>query len=183
MLAQEDGIVVTGTPIPQQLLTQSYGRMPKGIGAYDLSICNQTAQKQSVVSSRIYQALSRANTKLQPIGRQIMLSVISKNQNQSPLNLASVVINATAGLVAIIGSSRVGIPAPLVSGVSLGSLAFAEVTNRVKPVLSADKIQLFDSQVLEPAVVLDSGSCVERTVFTLLTEPVAKRSGIEFHVR
>jgi len=74
---------VTGTPIPTELVKQNYGTVPKGITAYDLSICNITAIKQSVVSSRIFQALSESSTSLQPIGKQIMLAAILRNQNRT----------------------------------------------------------------------------------------------------
>jgi hypothetical protein len=39
----------------------------------------------------------------------------------------------------------------------------------LKPILSADQVEKFEAQVLEPALVLDSGSCVERTVFVITT--------------
>ncbi|MBV9444276.1 MAG: hypothetical protein JO217_16455, partial [Acidobacteriaceae bacterium] len=65
---------VTGTPIPNDLLQQNYGTVSKAIVGYDLSICNITQSKQSVVSSKIYQALAQANTPLQPIGKQILLA-------------------------------------------------------------------------------------------------------------
>src|SRR5689334_781056 len=70
----QDIFTVTGTPIPASLIRQNYGKMPKGITAYDLSICNSTEIKHSIVSSEIFQALSKSNTGLQPIGRQIMLT-------------------------------------------------------------------------------------------------------------
>ncbi|MBV8571686.1 MAG: hypothetical protein JO319_13800, partial [Acidobacteriaceae bacterium] len=72
---------VTGTAIPQSLVRMNYGKIPNGISAWDLSICNVTNAKQSVVSSAIYQALASSNNGLQPIGRQIMLAPILRNQN------------------------------------------------------------------------------------------------------
>src|ERR1700719_669564 len=78
---------VTGTPIPGTLSKQNYGKTPKGITAYDLSICNSTRTKQSVVSSEIYQALSKSNPVIQPIGRQIVLASVLQTQNWSVLRI------------------------------------------------------------------------------------------------
>src|ERR1700746_988476 len=78
----QDKINVTGTSIPQQLLVQNYGNMPKGIGAYDLSICNVTDQKQTVISTQVFQALAQSNIALTPVGRQIMLASILRNQSK-----------------------------------------------------------------------------------------------------
>lgn len=41
---------VTGTSVPPGLLRQDYGAMPKRVGPYDLSICNLTGSKQTIVS-------------------------------------------------------------------------------------------------------------------------------------
>src|SRR5947209_13366597 len=81
---------VTGTPIPVTLLKQNYGKTPKGIAAYDLNICNSSRIKQSVVSSEIYQALSRSDATLQPIGRDIVLASILRTPNWSTLRILSI---------------------------------------------------------------------------------------------
>jgi hypothetical protein len=59
-------------------------------------------------------------------------------------------------------------------GAALASLAGQQVLGTLKPVLSADQLEKFESQVLEPALVLDSGSCVERTVFVIVNGSSAK---------
>ncbi len=87
---------VTGTPIPASLIRQHYGKMPKGISAYDLSICNTTDLKHSIVSSEIFQALSKSNTGLQPIGRQIMLTAILRNESWTITNVLGVAMNVSA---------------------------------------------------------------------------------------
>jgi len=59
-----------------------------------------------------------------------------------------------------------------------------QLLTSLKPVLTADQVQRFESQVLEPALVLDGGSCVERTVFTL-TAPGTRNKfeDLTFHIR
>jgi hypothetical protein len=49
--------------------------------------------------------------------------------------------------------------------------------------VSADQLEKFDTQVLEPALVLDSGSCVERTLFTAGQDSKVKPAILSFHVR
>lgn len=173
---------ITGTPIPANLLQQNYGTMPKGIGAYDLSICNVTEAKQSVVSSRIYQALSNSNSALEPIGREIMLAAILRNQNRSFLNMLGVVLNSTTSVLSVWSSSRYKVPPALVAGTALGSVAGQQVISNLKPILSADQVEKFENQVLEPALVLDGGSCVERTVFVSSTNTKAKSQPLSFHI-
>lgn len=179
----QDTFVVTGTAIPQDLLQQNYGRMPKGIGAYDLSICNVTEQKQSIVSSRIYQALAEANAGLQPIGRQIMLAAILRNQNRSASTILGIALNSVSGVLAVVSSSRYKVPAGLVTGAALASISAQQLMSTLRPVLSADQVEKFESQVLEPALVLDGGSCVERTVFTTGPKSMAQAHSLNFHVR
>lgn len=173
---------ITGTPIPPRLLQENYGSVPKGIGAYDLSICNVTDVKQSIVSSRIYQALSQANAGLQPIGRQIMLAAILRNQNHSAINILNVVLSSTTGVLSVLNSSKYKVPSGLLTTAALGSLAGQQLITSLKPILSADQLEKFDDQVLEPALVLDSGSCVERTVFVSSTDPKAKSQPLSFHI-
>src|SRR4051794_27009248 len=110
---------VTGTPIPAALLKQNYGKTPKGIAAYDLNICNSSRAKQSVVSSEIYQALSRSDATLQPIGREIVLASILRTSNWSTLRILSVALNAATGVLMVLTSSKGS--GQLVAAVALGS--------------------------------------------------------------
>lgn len=174
---------VTGTPIPASLIRQNYGKMPKGISAYDLSICNTTDLKHSIVSSEIFQALSKSNTGLQPIGRQIMLTAILRNQSWTVTNVLGVAMNVSAGILSVLNSSKIGLPSGAATGATLASLSLQQILSNLKPVSSADQLEKFESQVLEPALVLDGGSCVERTVFTVTDQPKAKAAGLNFHVR
>ncbi|HSU32496.1 MAG TPA: hypothetical protein VLJ11_14790 [Bryobacteraceae bacterium] len=157
--------------------------MPKGITAYDLSICNSTELKHSIVSSEIFQALSKSNTGLQPIGRQIMLTAILRNQSWTLTNILGVTMNVSAGILSVLNSSKVGLPSGVATGATLASLSLQQVLSNLKPVSSADQLEKFESQVLEPALVLDGGSCVERTVFTVVDQPAARGAKLSFHVR
>jgi hypothetical protein len=175
--------VVTGTPIPKDLLQQNYGRVPKGIGAYDLNICNSTETKQSVVSSEIYQALSESDKALQPVGRQIMLAAILRNQNHNAANILSVALNSATGVLSVLSSSKYSVPAGVLTGAAVGSLSIRQLLSNLRPILSAGQVEKFESQVLEPALVLDGGSCVERTVFTASENSRSKPRALSFHVR
>jgi hypothetical protein len=179
----QNTFVVTGTAIPADLLQQNYGRMPKGIGAYDLSICNVTDGKQSIVSSQIYQALAQSNSALQPVGRQIMLAAILRNRNRSAATIFSVALNSVSGVLAVLSSSRYKVPAGLITGAALAAISGQQLMSTLKPILSADQLEKFESEVLEPALVLDSGSCVERTVFTSVPKSAARAQSLNFHVR
>ncbi len=174
---------VTGTPIPTALLQQNYGSIPRGIGAFDLSICNITDTKQSIVSSRIYQAVSASNISLQPIGRQIMLAAILRSQNRSLTNLISVVLNSATGVLSVLGSSKYKLPTGLMAGAALGAFSGQQIISNLKPILTADQLEKFDNQVLEAALVLDGGSCVERTLFVSSTSPKTQSQPLSFHVR
>lgn len=166
LAAAQTDFQVTGTPIPATLLRQNYGPIPAGIGAYDLDICNVTDNKQSLVSSKVYQALAGAGASLEPIGRDIMLTAIIQNQAHTLSSIMSISLNATTSVLSVLAASR-HIPSGLVTGAALGSLAGQQVISSLKPILSADQVEKYESQVLEPALVLDGGSCVERTVFVL----------------
>ena len=102
---------VTGTSVPPGLLKQNYGTMPRGVGAYDLSICNLTASKQTIVSSQIFQSLAASNPEIQPIGRQIMLAAILRNQEHSVPTLVNVALTSMTGVLAVFGASAYKIPA------------------------------------------------------------------------
>ncbi len=157
---------INGTPIPAELLHQNYGSIPKGVGAYDLSICNVTATKQSIVSSKIYQALSQSNTPVEPIGRQIMLAAILRGQSHSKVAIFGMVLNSFTSVYSVLGSSKYRIPVGLMTAGAIFSLSGQQVLGGLKPILPADQVEKFETEVLEPALVLDGGSCVERTIFT-----------------
>jgi|ERR1700761_2480239 len=179
----QDAFTVTGTPIPQALMQQNYGNVPKGMSAYDLNICNESAVKQSLVSSQIYQALSAANNAIQPIGRQIMLAAILRNQSHSPSSILRVSLSSATAVLSILSSSKYHVPAALITGAALASMSGQQVLTNLSPILSADQLDKFETQVLEPALVLDGGSCVERTVFTVSATAKTKAQALSFHVR
>lgn len=174
---------VTGTPIPASLLQQNYGAVPKGVTAYDLNICNVSASRQSVLSTQIYQALSTEYGTLQPIGREIMLAAILRNQNRSPLNLAGIALSSASTALSVLSSSKLHAPSGLLTGVALASMTGQQVLNVLKPALSVDQLQNFESQVLQDALVLDSGSCAERTMFAAVMAPNSKAQILSFHIR
>jgi hypothetical protein len=174
---------VTGTPIPQTLMQQNFGKVPKGVSAYDLNICNVSGAKQSVVSSEIYQALSTANGAVQPIGRQIMLAAILQSQNHSPASLLRMSLTSATAVLSILSSSKFHIPSGLVTGAALASMSGQQVLTNLSPILSADQLEKFESQVLESALVLDAGSCVERTLFVTSPQAKTKSQKLSFHVR
>lgn len=179
----QNTFVVTGTAIPKGLVQENYGRLPKGVGAYDLSICNVTDTKQSVVSSEIYQALSQSNADLKPIGRDIMLASILHNQNRSTGNIVSLMLNSATEVLSLLSSSKYGVSPGVLTGAAVGSLAAQQIFSNLKPIFAADQVQKFENEVLEPALVLDGGSCVERTVFTAVGKANAKQPKLSFHVR
>jgi hypothetical protein len=180
----EDNITVSGTPIPKQLLEQNYGKMPKGVGAFDLSICNVSSQKQTVVSSQVYQALAQSNVSLSPIGRQIMLASVLRNDSRSLTSILGVSLSSATGIAAVLGASRTfAVPGGVVAGIGLSAILLGQVTNALKPVLAQDKMEKFDREVLEPALVLDAGSCVERTVFALNANGASKPKALQFRMK
>lgn len=174
---------VTGTAIPQTLIQENYGKMPAGIAAYDLSICNISSSKQSVVSSEIYQALAQSTSGLQPIGRQIMLAPILRNQNRGAGAIAGLILNSATGVFSVLGASSRAVSPGLLSGAAIASMAAQSVLTHLSPVLTNDQLEKFENEVLEPALVLDGGSCVERTVFALSTNRKASAQSFSFHVR
>jgi hypothetical protein len=182
--AAQETFSVTGTQIPTELVKVNYGKLPKTIRGFDLNICNQSGGKQSVTSSQIYQALVEANPRLQPIGRQIIMGEILQNQQRSLATVLTVVLNSTVAVLSVLGAARTGIPTNVLAGAAVGSAVGQQLLNSLKPVLTADQVQRYESQVLEPALVLDSGSCVERTVFALAAPGAAITiSSSTFHVR
>ena len=182
---------INGTPIPTELLQHNYGTIPKGIGAYDLSICNVTASKQSIVSSKIYQALSQSNTPVQPIGRQIMLAAILRGQSHSKSAIFGMILTSYSSVYSVLGSSKYRIPASLMTAGAIFSLSGQQLLTGLKPMLPADQVEKFETEVLEPALVLDGGSCVERTIFTAsgpfttntAPKPRSKPEFLTFHIQ
>jgi hypothetical protein len=187
-LAAQDTFTVTGTPIPADLLKMNYGPMPKGIAGFDINLCNVTGAKHSVTSSQIYQALMEAQPDLQPIGRQIMLAAILRNQNHSVRTWLSLGLNSTTSVLSVLTPGRTAASSGALSAVALGALVGQQLLNTWSPVLTADQVEKFESQVLESALVMDSGSCVERTIFTTaISSPkkAARRplASIQLHVQ
>ena len=187
-LAEPD-FQVTGTPIPVTLLRQNYGSTPKGISALDLSICNVSAAKQPLVSSEVYQALAGQVTGFSPIGREIMLASILRNQNHSLANVLSILLNSTTGVLSVLSVSKYPMSPQLWTGISLGSLTGQQLLSSLRPILTADQVEKFEAQVLEPALVMDGGSCVERTVFVIVdpnslgkARAKAPANPISFHI-
>ncbi|MBV9759537.1 MAG: hypothetical protein JO340_03145 [Acidobacteriaceae bacterium] len=179
----QSAFTVTGTQIPQSLLQQNYGTVPKGVTAYDLNICNSSSTKQTLVSSEIYQALSNANVAIQPIGREIMLAAILRNQSHSPSSLLKVSLNSATAVLSILSSSKYHIPSGWITGAALASISGQQVLSDLSPILSADQLEKFESQTLEAALALDGGSCAERTVFALSVTSKTKSQELSFHVR
>ncbi|MGC2661535.1 MAG: hypothetical protein WA324_26575 [Bryobacteraceae bacterium] len=177
----QNALTISATPLPTTLLTQNYGKMPKNVGAYDLTICNSSSVKQTVISSRIFQALVQQQPGFQPIGKQIMLATILRHQNDSFLSILNVAIGSVSGVLSILSSSH-AIPSSVITGSSLGSLALEQVLSNLKPYTSASAMQQFANQVLETTLSLDSGSCVERTVFTVSEHGKTKGAPLSFHV-
>ena len=179
----QNTFTITGTEIPAQLLQQNYGKVPKGITGYDLSICNISKEKQSVVSSEIYQALAKSTAGLQPIGRQIMLASILRNQNRSKSTVVTAALSSVSGVLSILSSSKYSAPTGLLTAVGLGTMSAQQILTNFKPVMVNDQLEKFENEVLEPALVLDSGSCVEKTMFATILTPAAKANTLSFHVR
>lgn len=178
----QTSFVVTGTAIPADLLQQNYGKLPKGLIAYDLNVCNVSPTRQAVVSSQIYQAMSRADVNLQPIGRQIMLATILRNQNRSAAGVWMVALNSAATVLSILSSSRYSVPRGLATAAAVGAISAQQITAALKQ-SSSNQLEKFETQVLESALVLDGGSCVERSVFAATANPKSKSQSLSFYVR
>jgi hypothetical protein len=180
----QDTFSVTGTQIPADVVRVNYGKLPNAIAAFDLNICNESAAKRGVTASQIYQALAEANLNLQPLGRQIMLAVVLRNQRRSATTVLTVVLNSAVGVLSVLGAARTGVSSNVLAGVAVGSAVGQQLLTSLQPVLAADQAERFESQALEPALVLDGGSCEERTVFTLVAPgSKVKFENLTFHVR
>lgn len=180
----QDTFTVTGTMIPATLLTQNYGSMPKGIVGYDLTICNATEQKQTIVSSQVYQALAASTGEILPVGRQILLASILSSERKDALSLVTFGLNTAVGIFALMSTSTsMNAPANVKTGISLASLSLQQFTGNFKPILPADKLQKFDTDTLPQAMVLDSKSCSEKTLFALASTPKIKPAALAFHIK
>jgi hypothetical protein len=191
-LAAQNTFTITGTAIPAELLKLNYGNPPKGIQGYDLNICNMTNASHPITSSEIYQALVEAESDLRPIGRQIMLAAILRNQNHTLKTWLSLGLGSTTSVLSVLGTSKTGISSGALSGAALGALIGQQLLSSLNPVLTADQVEKFEAQVLENALVMDGGSCLERTVFMAVAATPKKSSAharsidlgsIQFHVR
>lgn len=188
MLAAQQTFAVTGTSIPTALLKLNYGILPKGVEGVDLNICNVTDGKLPITSSAIFQALSQSQGDLHPIGRQVMLAAILRNQNHSLKTWLTLGLGTTTSVLSVLGRGQTSSQSRVLSATGLGALIAQQLLSAWTPVLTADQVEKFESQVLEPALVMDGGSCVERTVF-VATGATSKKagkpavSGLEFHVR
>jgi hypothetical protein len=186
LLSAQNTFTISGTAIPDDLLKMNYGPMPKGIEGYDLNICNVTDAKKPITSSEIYQALMEAQGDLRPIGKQIMLAVILRNQNHSLRTWLNLGLGSTTSVLSVLGERAKTSSA--LSAVALGALVGQQVLTTWNPVLTADQVEKFEAQTLESALVMDGGSCVERTIFTTIV-PVPKkairvqRANLQFQVR
>jgi hypothetical protein len=95
----------------------------------------------------------------------------------------TVLLNSITGVLSVLSSSKVGPPAGVVTGAVLGALSAQQILTNLKPVLTTDQVAKFENEVLEPALVLDGGSCVERTMFAGASTSAAKAHSLNFRVR
>jgi hypothetical protein len=181
----QDTLEVTGIAIPSDLLKKNFGAVPKGIGAYDVTICNLTEKKQTVASSKIYQNLTHSNPTLAPIGKQIMLAAILRNQNLSTASLASVVLNSVTGVFSILNSSNYKLPGGFAAASALTTLTGQQLFSSFRPILAADQLEKFETQALEPTLLLDGEACAERTIFvrTPGSKPKRQADPMNFHIQ
>jgi hypothetical protein len=94
-----------------------------------------------------------------------------------------VVLNSSVGVLSVLGAARTGIPPNVLAATAVGSAVGQQLLTTLKPVLTADQVQRYENQVLETALVLDAGSCVERTVFAVGTPGAASTiQSLTFHV-
>jgi hypothetical protein len=174
---------VTGTPVPSDLLKQNYGNLPKGIGAFDLNVCNVSDKRQTLVSSMVFQSLTNANSQIQPIGRQIMLAVILHSQSRSPKSVLNFTLTSLTGVFSVVSASKYKLSGNWAAGVTIASIASQQILNLIKPSTSTNALEKFESQVLEPALTMDVDSCIERTVFTVAAQEQMKATRFSFHVQ
>lgn len=182
--AAQDKFNVTGTPIPKDLLEDNYGKLSKGLAAYDVIICNATEERQSVTSTQIYQSLTRYNPELQPLGRQVILASILRSEKRSIWNILNVSMTTATAVFGLMSNSKdFNVGSGVKTAVALSSLALQQFMTSFQPPLPPDRMQKFDREALEPALVLDGGSCVERTVFAVASNPKQAPSALSFRVQ
>ena len=99
-----------------------------------------------------------------------------------PVAIAGLILNSATGVFSVLGSAS-RVPAGVLTGAAVASMSAQSVLNHLAPVLTNDQLEKFETEVLEPALVLDGGSCVERTVFALSTTGKPKAANLSFHVR
>jgi hypothetical protein len=93
-------------------------------------------------------------------------------------------MNSAMGVLTVLNASKTGGSGQLLAAIALGSLSTQQLTMGLNKSTSAGQLEKFDAQVLERALVLDAGSCVERTVFTAgQNSNVKKPAALSFHVR
>ena len=173
---------VTGTPIPPDLLKTNFGSLPKSIAAFDTNICNLTELKQTVISSRVYQSRAASAPDVRPLGRQLVLAAILKNQARRPINVLSWSLNTATGVFSVVSASKYAIPGNWATAVAFASLTSQQLLASLKPPTTVDEIEKFESQALEPSFTLDGGSCVQRTVFVVVPNHL-KPTNLSFRVR
>ncbi len=174
---------VVGTPIPAARLQQNYGALPRHVVGYDLNICNASTTKQPVGSGEIYQALSTSNTALKPIARQIIFAAIVRSQNHRAASILRFALNSAVTVLSVLSYSNRHLSPGLLTAAALGAISAQQIFTDLKPSTPGDQMQQFETQVLEPALVLDAGSCVERTVFAVNSTPKLQAESLNFHVR
>jgi len=85
----------------------------------------------------------------------------------------------------VLGTSKYKISSGILTTAALISLSGQQILTGLKPVLSSDQVEKYENQVLEPALVLDGGSCVERTMFALAGQAKAniRSQPLSFHIQ
>jgi hypothetical protein len=137
-----------------------------------------------VISTRIYQELANSNVSITPIGKQIMLASILRNQGWSVTEILNVALVSATGVMALLSpSAAVRVPNGVKTAMGVTTLTLSQLSNVLKPVIGQDKVEKFEREVLESALVLDTGSCVERTLFVATSEPKAKPATLQFRVK
>ena len=113
---------------------------------------------------QVYQVLTGAYLRLLPMGRAIMLAAILVIRTTVFRRFSTFGWNLPPEFSRA-GTAKTGVPDGFAAGAALASLAAQQLIGRRPPVLTADQVETFESQILEPALALDGGSCVERTMF------------------
>ena len=180
----QDTFTVTGTAIPPSLLARNYGSMPKGIVGYELTICNTTDQKQSLTRSQVDQALAGSTSQITPVASQVILASMLTTRGQKILSFATFGLNTAVGICALLSTSKKSNPpANVKTGISVASMTLPQLATLLQPVPPVDRVQKYETDVLPPALVLDSNSCVEKILFVVAAAPNAKPEALAFHIK